>query len=157
MQIFTFLFKFLEELLITWGHARWQIFNKSKFRLHNWITRTKISLNANFHLFIQIARKIIDTLPILGYFEHKLILWRHWRARIFKISKCGIRNWIPHAKIRVNANFYLFIQIPRWIIDTLPIYGILCLNWSCDVTGRLEFSKFQNLDLIIEFFLLKLI
>ena len=100
-----------------------RIFNFSKFGLHNQIPPAKISLNTNFHLFIQIPRGIIDTLPISGYFGHKLVLWCHRRARIFKFSKFGLHNRISPAKISLNAKFHLFIQIPRGIIDTLPIVG----------------------------------
>ena len=99
------------------------IFKFSKFGLHSRIIPAKINLNANFHLFIQIPRRIINTLPILGYFESKLIMWRHRSARIFKFSKFGLHNRIPPAKFSVNAKFHHFIQIPRGIIDTLPILG----------------------------------
>ena len=134
------------------------IFKFSKVGVHNLINPTKISLNSNFLLFIHIYRRFIDTLPILWYFGPKLILWLHMRAQIFKFSKFGLHNIIHPTKISLNAKFHLFIQIPRRIIDTLPILRyFLGLNWSCDVTGRPEFSKFQLLDFIIEFSLPKLI
>ena len=66
-----------------------------------------------FRLFIQIPRGIIENLTISGYFGPKC----------FKISKFGLHNRIPPAKIRLNANFQLSIQIHRGIIDTLPILG----------------------------------
>ena len=135
MQIFTVLFKSREIIdilpilwyfgpkLILWRHTRARIFKCSKFGLYNRISSAKISLNANFHLSIQIPRGIIDILPILGYFGPKLVLWRHRRARVFKFSKFGLHNRIHPAKINLNANFHLFIQISRGIIDILLILG----------------------------------
>ena len=135
MQSFTFLFKLLEELLALlilgyfgpklalWRHRKALIFKFSKLGLYSRITPAKINLNAKFHLFIQILRGIIDTLPILGYFGPKLALWRHREALIFKFSKFGFHSRIASAKINLNSKFHLFIQIIRGIIDTLPILG----------------------------------
>ena len=128
-----------------WRHRRALIFNFSKFGLHNRIYPVKISLNANFHLFIQILRRIIDTLPILGYFGPKLILWRHRMARIFKFAKFGLHNRIPPAKISLNANFHHFIQILRGIIDTLPIFGYFgpkLVFWRHKKARIFKISKF---------------
>ena len=56
-------------------------------------------------------------------FWPKLILWRHRRARVFKIVKFGLNNRILPVIISLNANFHIFIHIPRGIIDILPILG----------------------------------
>ena len=68
------------------------------------------------HIFIQINREIIDTLPILGYFGLELVLWRHRKARIFKFSKFWIQNRIPPAKINLNEKFQVFIPFSREIM-----------------------------------------
>ena len=126
-------------------HTRGFIFHIWKCVPHNRILPAKVNLNANFHLFIQIARRIIDTLPILGHFRPKLVLWRHRRARIFKFSKFGLHNRISPAKFSVNAKFHHFIQIPRGIIDTLPIllyFGPKLVLWRHKKARILKNSKF---------------
>ena len=81
MQIFLYLFNFLEDLLtfllflgifgpklVKWRHRSGQILKFLEFKHHNRIPRAKISQNTNFPVFIQISREIIDISPILGYF-----------------------------------------------------------------------------------------
>ena len=84
----------------------------------------KKSLNANFHIFIQINREIIDILPI-----SRVLFGLNWfcdatEGREFsKNSKFGLHNRILPAIISINANVHLFIQIPRGIIEISPILG----------------------------------
>ena len=46
--------------------------------------------------------------------------------------------------------FTFLFKFLQDILTLSPFQGILGLNWSCVVTGRPEFSIFQNLDFIIE-------
>ena len=129
-----------------WRHRKALIFKFSKFGNHSRILHAKINLNAMFHLFIQIRRGIIDTLPILGYFGPKLVLWRHRKALIFNFSKVGLHNRISPAKISLNAKFHHFIQIPRRIIDALPILGYFgpkLVLWRHKNAQILKNSKFR--------------
>ena len=81
MQIFDFLFHLLGKLLtfypfygtfgpklIMWRHRMGKHLKIWKFRHHYRIPHAKISLHANFRLFIPFTWEIIDILPILRYF-----------------------------------------------------------------------------------------
>ena len=54
-------------------------------------------------------------------------------------------------------SFTFLFKYLEELLTLYPFYGILGLNWSCDVTGRPEFSNVYNLDFIIEFPLPKLV
>ena len=68
--------------LVTWRHGTGQILKIVTFWLHNRIPYTKISLNANFQVVIQISRWIIDISPILGYFGASI---RHMTNLVTKV------------------------------------------------------------------------
>ena len=149
MQIFTALFKFLEELLTfysfqgTFGPkltsqegANFQIF-KIWIGLHNLIPLAKISLNAIFHLFIQIPRGIIDTLPILGYFGLMQIFFDDVIA--------------PFTTPALFTPSYsrVVLLCPRWSCIVLcgPVwsYVVLCgPMWSYVVISRTRFQTSRS-------------
>ena len=57
-----------------------------------------------------------------------------------------------------SANFFLTPLVSLgnyWYFTHFRV--LLCLNWSCDVTGGGNFWKFENLDFIIEFPMPKLV
>ena len=102
----------------------------------------KISLNANFQFFIQIPRRIIDTLPILRYFGPKLILWRHWRVQIFKFANFELHNRIPPAEISLNAKFQVFIPFSAEIMRHYLYRGLIYRIRTAQVTWH--YSNHHN-------------
>ena len=136
MQIFDFLFKLTEEVLIFYlfldilgtklvcdvtGVGKFWKFGNLKIKIE--FPVSKLICMQIFDFLFKLPEELLIFYLFLDILGTKLVTWRHRRGWILIIWKFKVQNQIPRVKINLYANFWLFIQTPWGINDILPIFG----------------------------------